>query len=487
MALNGSGKISLAGSTAGESIALELSKSATGMISMNDTDVRALAGITSGVIQLDDFYGKSSVSGFIARYYSTNDTVQSNQFAKVLDNGNIIVSYFQLTSITPVQSTNIAMIDGQTGQVIWAKNYDNESPDGTDSRNWRCQATRFCRNDFDPNYFYVGTTYYRRYGGYWNDKPAVLKINKSNGNIVSTSFWTGPYSINVNHDCFTPWYDTSTNKFYAAFGDSADNERVAVLDSSCNFLRSISAPSTSRDMNVVNLKNGHVYIQGNIGGSATSTIRQGFLLKVNTSTEAIVAQYTTPVALTPAASVGLNVQVDSSDNVYMSGTNITSGYTGTSLAKLNSSLSQVWCKRPSDGANINLIAMDNSNNIYCTVASNLVKIDPNGNVLWSRSFTASGITRIPNNVDILNDFMYVSVQDTPYFVAKLPIDGTKTGTYTVDGTTFVYGSTSVSLVDQTLHSGASTSISSNTTNNFGGAITPVATTVNTYLGGLTNV
>lgn len=64
MALNNSGKISLAGSTAGESIALELSKSPTGMISMNDTDVRSLAGVASGMIQLDDFYGKSSGLGY---------------------------------------------------------------------------------------------------------------------------------------------------------------------------------------------------------------------------------------------------------------------------------------------------------------------------------------------------------------------------------------------------------------------------------------
>lgn len=64
MALNNSGKISLAGSTAGESVALELSKSATGMISMNDTDVRTLAGMTTGMIQLDDFYGKSSGLGY---------------------------------------------------------------------------------------------------------------------------------------------------------------------------------------------------------------------------------------------------------------------------------------------------------------------------------------------------------------------------------------------------------------------------------------
>lgn len=62
MALNSSGTISLAGSTAGQSIALELGLGTTSTISLNDTAVRNLAGIpTSGTaISLSNFYGKSS-------------------------------------------------------------------------------------------------------------------------------------------------------------------------------------------------------------------------------------------------------------------------------------------------------------------------------------------------------------------------------------------------------------------------------------------
>lgn len=61
MALNSSGTISLAGTTAGQSIALELGQSATGTISLNDTNVRSLAGVTtpSSTISLSNFYGKS--------------------------------------------------------------------------------------------------------------------------------------------------------------------------------------------------------------------------------------------------------------------------------------------------------------------------------------------------------------------------------------------------------------------------------------------
>ena len=62
MTLNSSGPISLGGSTAGQSINLELGKSATATVSLNDTDVRTLAGVASGAIIVPtNFYGKSSV------------------------------------------------------------------------------------------------------------------------------------------------------------------------------------------------------------------------------------------------------------------------------------------------------------------------------------------------------------------------------------------------------------------------------------------
>jgi hypothetical protein len=61
MALNLSGPISLGGATTGQSINLELGNGATDLVALNDTEVRTLAGITSGVITMPtDFYGKSS-------------------------------------------------------------------------------------------------------------------------------------------------------------------------------------------------------------------------------------------------------------------------------------------------------------------------------------------------------------------------------------------------------------------------------------------
>ena len=61
MALNGSGPISLAGSSAGQSIAVELNLGPTSQISLNDAAVRTLANVPSGaIIMPTNFYGKSN-------------------------------------------------------------------------------------------------------------------------------------------------------------------------------------------------------------------------------------------------------------------------------------------------------------------------------------------------------------------------------------------------------------------------------------------
>jgi alpha-tubulin suppressor-like RCC1 family protein len=65
MTLNSSGQISIGGSTVGQSINLELGRSATAQSSLNDADLRTLAGIASGQISLSSFYGKAFDSGYL--------------------------------------------------------------------------------------------------------------------------------------------------------------------------------------------------------------------------------------------------------------------------------------------------------------------------------------------------------------------------------------------------------------------------------------
>ena len=72
MTLNASGPISLAGTTAGQSIEIELGGTGTTQISLNCTSVRTLAGVPSGAITMPtNFYGKANQFTYTI---STNQT-----------------------------------------------------------------------------------------------------------------------------------------------------------------------------------------------------------------------------------------------------------------------------------------------------------------------------------------------------------------------------------------------------------------------------
>lgn len=87
MALNNSGPISLGGSTTGQSINLELGFAATATISLNDADVRELAGVATGAITVPtDFYGKAV------------STPRAIIFGGLSPNQSNVIQYFSLES-----------------------------------------------------------------------------------------------------------------------------------------------------------------------------------------------------------------------------------------------------------------------------------------------------------------------------------------------------------------------------------------------------
>jgi hypothetical protein len=81
MALNSSGPISLAGSTTGQSIALELGRSSTATTSLGESDVRTLAGVSSGAIVMPtNLYGKSNITLAFSPniVFETRGTIEGN-------------------------------------------------------------------------------------------------------------------------------------------------------------------------------------------------------------------------------------------------------------------------------------------------------------------------------------------------------------------------------------------------------------------------
>jgi hypothetical protein len=102
MALNGSGPISIAGTTAGQSIQIELGGNGTTQMSLNDAAVRTLAGVPSGAITMPtNFYGKANQFSFSIASNQTNANLRTlavnagwNQSSKVVAtiNSGVIVS-----------------------------------------------------------------------------------------------------------------------------------------------------------------------------------------------------------------------------------------------------------------------------------------------------------------------------------------------------------------------------------------------------------
>jgi hypothetical protein len=122
MALNGSGPISLAGSTAGQSIALELGLSATGQISLNDAAVRTLAEVPSGaIIMPTNFYGKANEYAFSISTNQVNANLRSlavsagwNQSTKLIATINGGVYVYSNSTGTPGLTINGSFPNGVT-------------------------------------------------------------------------------------------------------------------------------------------------------------------------------------------------------------------------------------------------------------------------------------------------------------------------------------------------------------------------------------
>ena len=116
MALVSSGLIQLGGSNPNRSIAQEINRSnLNGVISLNDTDVRNLAGISSGAISMSDFHNASF--GVILDDYSTSITTsvvsQNWSQASMNTSGNT-------TGFTDSTVYNIEFFISQTTSVTFS-------------------------------------------------------------------------------------------------------------------------------------------------------------------------------------------------------------------------------------------------------------------------------------------------------------------------------------------------------------------------------
>jgi hypothetical protein len=136
--------------------------------------------------------------------------------------------------------------------------------------------------------------------------------------------------------------------------------------------------------------------------------------------------------------------VTSSGNVYVTGYVVSGGYAQLELNKIDTSGTNLWTRAITRGSstfglNGSGIALDSSENVYvCGTANSNILIaqyDSSGNIQFQRSITYSGGASNGGGMAVDGTYMYitgyaaVSGRGNDAVVAKLPKDGSATGTY----------------------------------------------------------
>jgi hypothetical protein len=119
MPLNPSGAISLAGPTAGQSIAVEVGQGATSQISLNDTIVRTLAKVPSGAITMPtNFWGKSISQPTQKGIFALGGAPVVAPFVNYVSNTGVVASDTP-TSLTPSSGFAGASYGGDKGMFFF--------------------------------------------------------------------------------------------------------------------------------------------------------------------------------------------------------------------------------------------------------------------------------------------------------------------------------------------------------------------------------
>jgi outer membrane protein assembly factor BamB len=333
---------------------------------------------------------------------------------------------------------------------------------------------------------------------YGSGYRAIFKYNTTGSivwqkNVTSTTtngYWTG---VQVD----------SSGNIYVNRGTGA-NQSVSIttykIDSTpaITWQKSLSASAiygasytfNYPDNNVAIDSSGNVYTVYSKLNTSTGNVERGYLTKYDNSG---TVQWTREIYSGIYGEISA-LTVDPAGNPYIA---YGSGSSRRFLSKFDSSGTLQWSRDLSGGTTgpyFNALATDSNNNVYAvgrTLSGTnerilVTKYNSSGTIQFQRTIiatlTSGGSARNARvtacSIDIPNGFIVLGgILDTEFFTARLPIDGSKTGSYTLGLYTMVYGASSLtdaslsptvasvtqtpttptlSLVDQTATDAAST-------------------------------
>jgi hypothetical protein len=224
--------------------------------------------------------------------------------------------------------------------------------------------------------------------------------------------------------------------------------------------RTLGYASTLDAINAIAVTStGAIYIAG-------SNTNGGFVAKYNTSG---TIQWQREIVDAYGCELD-GIALDSSENAYAVGyTDLGNLTPRLILAKYNSSGTLQWQKKISSSGSSDVeghcIAVDSSGNSYVGGAAVgnmlLAKFNSSGTQSWQRTITYDSVGSEALGICLNSDasILYVAGDCNSKYInifAKLPVDGSLTGSYTLDGNTVTYATSSYTVATSTLTEQAAT-------------------------------
>lgn len=299
------------------------------------------------------------------------------------------------------------------------------------------------------------------------DALIVVKLD-SNGTIIweKKAHFTDGNGTYLQCTGYSLGLDSSNNVYVSGGADvGIDNQDASILkyNSSGTIQWSYRYSRPSPQGSGENFQNSAVDSSGNIYNTFsyynyTATIGYWTVAKMNSSGAVTWAR---KFSDTNKVASSTGVTVDSSGNVVSVGSSNISGTYHIIVAQWNSSGTLQWQRQLASSSvsdNGSKVTTDSSNNIYVLGNANstpgaavVAKYDSSGTLQWQRSLIVSARYTSFTSIAISGSNLIISGQSTntspssnaDILLLQVPTDGSKTGTYTVGGLSYVYATSSL--------------------------------------------